>query len=173
MDETEGTSAACIRVTGHGKMKDYIRHALKHFQSKPGEPLTLKTPPTEVGSSAIPRLVSVVEIIKREYLESLDVASGELDGLHQYNRLVAVRQEIGEGTDGGIDLAQALEGKNHPKQVFHPYMEVTLSKSVLPDQAIGDATYQAPERKRVSKAAKERAKRQKRKEREEANNTIT
>lgn len=74
------------------------------------------------GSMAtIPRLVSVVEIIKREYLKTLDgrlAEGGTLYGLHQYN-------EIGDLEEGGYieksgsaeeerasSLVRTLQGKN-------------------------------------------------------------
>lgn len=77
------------------------------------------------STATIPRLVSVVEIIKREYLKTLELESGEsLSGLHQYNELGCL-EDLGlnvdaEGEEGEGDgerqrleaLALALEGKN-------------------------------------------------------------
>lgn len=71
--------------------------------------------------ATIPRLVSVVEIIKREYLKTLDPARAEaglLSGLHQYNELGDLG-EAGHGessADAEEDrlesLARALQGRN-------------------------------------------------------------
>lgn len=69
----------------------------------------------------IPRLVSVVEIIKREYLKTLDpvlARAGSLSGLHQYNEIGDLCEEgLLEGTgneeqDRIQSLAQALQGRN-------------------------------------------------------------
>lgn len=55
-----------------------------------------------------------MEILKREYLKSLDVSSGQLTGLHQYNELHwEQRGEIpSEGEDRAGSIIRALEGKN-------------------------------------------------------------
>ena len=71
--------------------------------------------------STIPRLVSVVEIIKREYLKTLDPAlaeAGTLSGLHQYNELGDLEDEGfveksgNEEEDRLESLARALQGRN-------------------------------------------------------------
>jgi hypothetical protein len=54
----------------------------------------------------IPRLISVVEIIKREYLKTREV--DQLRGLHQYNEIGCL--ETDEPRE--VELAEALEGKN-------------------------------------------------------------
>lgn len=66
----------------------------------------------------IPRLISVVEIIKREYIKSLhEKHSTRLIGLHQYNKLGTL-EELGYGetedTQDSRDqqIAYALDGKN-------------------------------------------------------------
>ena len=74
-----------------------------------------------------PRLVSVVEIIKREYVKMLDPAlaeNGALKGLHQYNELGELDvHEDSPHTDGETDLdrvererkerlAEMLQGTN-------------------------------------------------------------
>lgn len=71
--------------------------------------------------STIPRLVSVVEIIKREYLKTLDgtvAEGGTLSGLHQYNEIGEL-DEAGFGEKAGNEeearlqsLARALHGRN-------------------------------------------------------------
>jgi len=86
-------------------------------------------PPTEVNrdtkervislsTTTIPRLISVVEIIKREYLKTLEMThSRVLSGLYQYNEIGYLEQD--ESQDGmhseedrAQALAMALEGKN-------------------------------------------------------------
>ena len=68
----------------------------------------------------IPKLVSVAEIIKREYLKSLPTDEAEkntLTGLHQYNELGTLPEEpSGEAVDPETErlksLSNALTGKN-------------------------------------------------------------
>ena len=71
--------------------------------------------------ATIPRLVSVVEIIKREYLKTLDpvlAQGGSLSGLHQYNELGTLEdiygQEEKEQTeeDRHAAIMHALQGKS-------------------------------------------------------------
>lgn len=63
------------------------------------------------SAASVPRLISVVEIIKREYLKQLDAVHqdhGKLTGLFQYN-------EIGSLPDSEPEesaRATALQGKN-------------------------------------------------------------
>jgi hypothetical protein len=75
--------------------------------------LTLHTSPADVAQSTIPRLISVVEILKREYLKTLNVSAGQLTGLHQYNELQwEQRGEVPvEGEDRATTISIALEGK--------------------------------------------------------------
>ena len=71
--------------------------------------------------ATIPRLVSVVEIIKREYLKTLDpglAERGSLSGLHQYNEIGDiveaghVEREADAEEERLESLAQALQGRN-------------------------------------------------------------
>ena len=71
--------------------------------------------------STIPRLVSVVEIIKREYVKKLDPALAEkgcLAGLHQYNEVGALEdlsdEQDKEQTeeDRRAAIIHALQSKN-------------------------------------------------------------
>ena len=166
-----------IRITSHGKIKNWVSFALDHFQVRiltctcyacayregiaqkyEDRPLILHTLPTRKGKepateeqveeagavtdlgpavvpagkdgkqgrlhtsmSTIPRLVSVVEIIKREYLKTLDPAlaeAGTLSGLHQYNELGDLEDEGfveksgNEEKDRLESLARALQGRN-------------------------------------------------------------
>lgn len=69
--------------------------------------------PAEVSTSTIARLISVVEIIKREYLKGRDVSAGDVSGLHQYNQLLSERRDeipVEAGEDRRDALALALDG---------------------------------------------------------------
>lgn len=125
-----------IRITSHGKIRAWVEFALNHLsvcssifmrimygpiflQNNPETPLSLHTLPTDPlkgrGSTmTIPRLISVVEIIKREYLAALDInRSTSLRGLHQYNEIGCFDQEKSTTDDDRTQaLAVALEGKN-------------------------------------------------------------
>jgi hypothetical protein len=83
------------------------------LQKHKDTPLVLHTLPVAQSSSSaslsactlsVPRLISVVEIIKREYLKTLKGC--ETQGLHQYNEIASLKESC------EVDLAQALEGKN-------------------------------------------------------------
>lgn len=89
-----------MRITQAGKLNTYVGFALKHLKEHPDIPLQLHTAPpttTTPSSSAppttttkslpqptltTPRLISVVEIIKREYTK---LGGGGGIGLWQYN----------------------------------------------------------------------------------------
>ncbi|KAG2145226.1 hypothetical protein DEU56DRAFT_789536 [Suillus clintonianus] len=150
-----------IRITRQGKIRHWVKHGLDFFQENLDKPLTLQTSPADVTQSTIPRLISVVEILKREYLKTLDVSSGQLTGLHQYNELQWERRgEIpAEGEDRASSIARALEGKNHPKLTLTPYMKVTLCTKALEGMhEKKDVTYQTPQTRRLSKNTKARLK---------------
>ncbi|KIY52245.1 hypothetical protein FISHEDRAFT_69936 [Fistulina hepatica ATCC 64428] len=122
----------------------------------------------------IPRLVSVVEIIKREYLKLLEEKkSPRMHGLHQYNEICTLEKDNGSLSSTN-DVAQvdddgrpemiisALEGgRNYPRQTQTPYMRITLSLNELPGLIARGATYQAPAQRKLSKAAKARARKAK------------
>ncbi|KAG2041876.1 hypothetical protein BDR03DRAFT_913737 [Suillus americanus] len=149
-----------IRITRQGKIRSWVKHGLDFFQENPDKPLTLHTSPADVAQSTIPRLISVVEILKREYLK-LDVLAGQLTGLHQYNELQwEQRGEIAaEGEDRVSTIARALEGKKHPKLTLAPYMKVTLCRRALPGMhEKKEVTYQTPQTRRLSKTTKARLK---------------
>lgn len=154
-----------IRITRHGKLRVWIKKALDFFevrsiahetatrptlaQSHPDSPLVLYSAPADVSASTIARLVSVVEIIKREYLKGRDVSSGDASGLHQYNQLLFEQQGRipVEGEDRGDALQLALDGHsqcvtrccyrvvdsscNSVKQSFAPHMKITLSTKAI------------------------------------------
>lgn len=110
----------------------------------------------------MPRLVSVVEIIKREYIKTLELAhSPRLTGLHQYNEVGSLEalglapspQDTAE--DRAEELIRKLEGKKcvcpsiardfclnlvSIKLVQTPYMKITLSLSELPELKAQGAT---------------------------------
>ena len=82
-----------------------------------------RAPETKLNMSTalIPRLISVVEIIKREYVKKLNpelAESGCLSGLHQYNELGALEEreeqhEIEQTKEERIkSIAHALQGGN-------------------------------------------------------------
>ena len=74
-----------------------------------------------LSTVTIPRLITVAEIIKREYLLAMDAKRmPDLVGLYQYNEIGCiengVENEANEENDEGTDdrskmLAEALEGK--------------------------------------------------------------
>ena len=70
------------------------------------------------STTTIPRLITVAEIIKREYLLAMDVRRmPDLVGLYQYNEIGCVGNGVeADKTDEGAEdrlkmLAEALEGK--------------------------------------------------------------
>lgn len=70
-----------------------------------------------VSTTTIPRLISVVEIIKREYLKTLEITQSRvLSGLYQYNEIGYLEQHESDDSIPSEDrmqvLAMALEGKN-------------------------------------------------------------
>lgn len=70
------------------------------------------------STTTIPRLISVVEIVKREYLKTLEIThSRVLSGLHQYNEIGYLEQYDPKETVLSYEertkaLTMALEGKN-------------------------------------------------------------
>ncbi|KAJ8589486.1 hypothetical protein M405DRAFT_791617, partial [Rhizopogon salebrosus TDB-379] len=148
-----------ILVTRQGKIRHWVKHGLDFFENNPDKPLTLQTAAADVAQSTIPRLISVVEIIKREYLKILDVSSGQLTGLHQYNELLwEERSGIPiEGEDRASGITRALEGKKYPKVSLAPSMKITLCRKALAGMhEKKDVTYQTPQTRRLSKTAKAR-----------------
>lgn len=121
--------------------------------------------------ATIPRLVTVVEIIKREYLKTLDpvlAEAGSLSGLHQYNE-VGDLEEAGYVERADDDeqarmeaLALALQGRNQyvlcmfspracteesvrsAKQKKTAFMRVTLCRKEIPELIGRGATYVSP-----------------------------
>ncbi|KAI8969853.1 hypothetical protein BD414DRAFT_470611 [Trametes punicea] len=125
--------------------------------------------------ATIPRLVSVVEIIKREYLKTLDAALAErgcLSGLHQYNEVgdlveagyVERRGDEGETGERMENLAHALQGRHHVQQKKVAFMRVTLCRKAVPELVKDGATYQPPSVRRLSRSARARIKKKLRKQ---------
>ncbi|KAF9073891.1 hypothetical protein BDP27DRAFT_271788 [Rhodocollybia butyracea] len=173
-------SEISIRITRSGKIAHWVTYVLECLQKNDCKPITLHTLPKSQSESnepeqfrntsniTTPRLISVVEIIKREYLSILQKnRSTRLIGLHQYNEIGSL-EELGQHHDGPANveteaqrakrIALALEGKNFPKQIQSPYMRITLSLHELPELVKRGATYQRPLIRTLSKAAKKRAK---------------
>ncbi|KAG6841612.1 hypothetical protein C0991_009037 [Blastosporella zonata] len=118
-------------------------------------------------TTAVPRLLSVVEIVKREFIKSLEAKhSLRLAGLHQYNEigcLEALAPVVeASAEDRAAEIRRALSGSNHVKQKQTPYMKITLSLSAIPELVENGATYQPPIIRKLSKSAKMRMKKRER-----------
>ncbi|KAK0506040.1 hypothetical protein EDD18DRAFT_15291 [Armillaria luteobubalina] len=184
------TSPQEIRITNHGKMQTWVAFALEHLQKDEFKPIVLHTLPMlrdpqetkpakgslSAATTTIPRLISVVEIIKREYIKILESNHlPRLFGLHQYNEVGSLEDlELGEEDTTpedkeekrAVSILMALEGKNYPKQIQTPFMRITLSHCELPELVAEGATYQPPLRRKLSKSAKARAKKREKKTQE-------
>ncbi|KAJ7668011.1 hypothetical protein B0H17DRAFT_1088354 [Mycena rosella] len=171
-----------LRITNHGKIKPWVAFALDFFEKHEDIPIVLHTlpaPPKTTSSpenlegagpvrpaktrnpssisptaSTVPRLISVVEIIKREYYNEI----GTLEALG-----LAVPEELAQDTESlrSQKIIAALNGKTHLKIKQTPFMKITLSRVELPD--LTTATYQPPAVRKLSKSAKARAKRKEKK----------
>ncbi|KAJ7800379.1 hypothetical protein B0H14DRAFT_3490773 [Mycena olivaceomarginata] len=130
-------------------------------------------------ASTVPRLISVVEIIKREYLKKLELEhSSTLLGLHQYNEIGTLEEELRAPEPPSCYSAcrrgavsgdrRSAAGDDTTKQT--PFMRITLSRVELPGLAA--ATYQPPVARKVSKSAKARAKRREKKKGAELEGTV-
>ncbi|KAJ7108724.1 hypothetical protein C8R44DRAFT_884761 [Mycena epipterygia] len=187
-----------IRITNHGKIKTWVAFALDFLEKHEHIPIVLHTLPAPPKStpasenvegaepvqpvknppsvshtaSTVPRLISVVEIIKREYVKKLELEhSSTLTGLHQYNE-VGTLEDLGlavTGTELPLDadslrsqeIVAALEGKTHLKIKQTPFMKITLSRVDLSE--LTNATYQPPLVRKMSKSARARTKRREKK----------
>ncbi|KAJ7068612.1 hypothetical protein C8F01DRAFT_1118738 [Mycena amicta] len=146
-------------------------------KSKPSKSDTTGLPSISQSALLTPRLISVVEIVKREYLKAL---AGELTGLYQYNEVgileelphpeyaaIARRGQDAVGEEEGDPekvraqaIATMLGGKNHIQTKQTPYMKITLSRVEIP--GFKQAS-QEPLKRKLSKSAKTRAKRREKK----------
>ncbi|KAG8709650.1 hypothetical protein FRC09_000552, partial [Ceratobasidium sp. 395] len=111
------------------------------------------------STNDVPRLISVVEIIKREFKDA---------PLHQYNEIgcldepnssgaAVIPSEPGEERQAA--LQNVLQGKDHIPIKRTPYMKITLSQALLPELSTAGTTYQSPIPKKVSRGAKSRKRR--------------
>ncbi|KAH8117754.1 hypothetical protein DFH11DRAFT_1570478 [Phellopilus nigrolimitatus] len=123
-----------------------------------------KTCPTTTN---IPRLISVVEIIKREYFKTREPGP-QSTGLYQYNTLGSLEERGAQSGDDPTPLederrqkkiATVLEGRNFPKLERTPYMKITLCTTSIPAMESNTNTIQVPPIKKISRSAKARQKR--------------
>lgn len=146
---------------------------------------------TKPVTETIPRLITVVEIIKREFLKNLALKhSPRLAGLHQYTEIGCLEdvqksnvEETSAAPSAGAEeeeddleelfderakeVVEALSGKNHVRRKRTPYMKITLSLTTLPALEEQGASYQAPTIRKLSKSAKSRARKREHKHRAE------
>ncbi|KAJ7269620.1 hypothetical protein C8J57DRAFT_1468637 [Mycena rebaudengoi] len=143
-----------IRIVSNGKTTAWIAFALDFLEVCS----RAAAPRVSVVTSTISRLISVVEIIKREYVKKLELQhSSTLTGLHRYNEMGTL-EDLGLGSPESQEsedarpeaIAAALEGKTHLKMKDTPFMKITLSRTVLIPAASDE---------NLSKSAKARAKR--------------
>ncbi|KAK2462390.1 hypothetical protein APHAL10511_005696 [Amanita phalloides] len=199
-----------IRITTNTKFRPCVCFALDWFEKNAEAPIVFHTlppdkkePTTEADdatsrkqpsatthiTSNIPRLISMVEIIKREFLRNLNIhRSPRLAGLHQYteigcfedlqNPTVETTLPPREEPDSenalekrAKEVAQALSGKNYVRRTRTPYMKITLSLDPVPSLVEQGASYQPPTTRKISKSAKLRAKKRKRRAAEDLDNS--
>ncbi|WVW83691.1 hypothetical protein I302_105712 [Kwoniella bestiolae CBS 10118] len=157
-----------MRITSGGSIASYVDFAISFLNDDPHTPLVLHTLPPPPSTTTqeyneaspstpsakypttllscttnIPRLITVVEIIKRTYLEALCSAKHERNpkikgkekmrmskGIWQYTESALYHpsaQMDGGGEGEGNSLERVLGGKSRPKMIHHPYLTVTLS----------------------------------------------
>ncbi|KAG6827930.1 hypothetical protein H0H92_009908 [Tricholoma furcatifolium] len=117
-------------------------------KEKETESTSASTSKLSKATTTVPRLLTVVEIIKREFIKSLESQrSPRLAGLHQYNEICLFESLGPECEDAeneetrATEIRRALSGVNHVRMKQTPYMKITLSLSALPDLAEKGATY--------------------------------
>ncbi|KAG5351451.1 hypothetical protein E4T56_gene12631 [Termitomyces sp. T112] len=152
------TLPATPRAEGADKSSD---------KTQGGTSVNQNTSKLSKATTSVPRLLSVVEIVKREFIKSLVAKrSPRLAGLHQYNEIGCLEDfetnvEKPE-EDRAAEIRRALSGGNHVKVKLTPYMKITLSLNALPELAERGATYQSPTIRKLSKSAKMRMKKRER-----------
>ncbi|PVG04052.1 hypothetical protein CPB86DRAFT_691147, partial [Serendipita vermifera] len=145
-----------------------VSFCLKYLEENSGATLVLHTLPLEKGQviddkvdedgpprkrrklassvEDIPRLISVVEIVKREYSKSssksLHGTSPLKPALHQYNLLGCLSTTEKNGQQD--ELLVALDGKNYVQRAATPYMKIYLSTRIQEDLKKEGATRQDP-----------------------------
>ncbi|ODO08953.1 hypothetical protein L198_00692 [Cryptococcus wingfieldii CBS 7118] len=214
-DSGHGFPVHKIRVTSAGKGGNYAQFGLQWLLDVPDVPIvyhTLPPPPSASSSSkgpgsssskptpkanngllpvttTIPKLVTVVERVKREYIESILSGRGKkVDkkgkgkgkgkggeegeekekevtgrGLWQYTETGNWTPEpvAGEGEDSDAALRRVLGGASRPKMKHHPYMSITLSTKPLPElEKIVPAQVVYAKSKKVRGKKKSKAKKQ-------------
>ncbi|KAF9517003.1 hypothetical protein BS47DRAFT_1390318 [Hydnum rufescens UP504] len=117
----------------------------------------------DTATNTVPRLISVVEIIKREFLAS--ARRRVMSAIP----LVPWRANHPRGPDRGneedqVDLILALSGKNYLNLRRTPYLKVFLCRRELPPGFVVNATYQPPlEPPPKSRSAKARERKRRKK----------
>ncbi|ETW82928.1 hypothetical protein HETIRDRAFT_316269 [Heterobasidion irregulare TC 32-1] len=180
-----------MRITNHGKINAWVDFALQFFEANEAKALVLHTLPITAQASAtskpgptrnvslptttIPRLISVVEIIKREYLKMMNEKMWPgMEGLHQYNEIgcledmdewnVPIQEQSVE--DRASELISALGGTKNVREKRTAYMKVTLCRQEIPNLGGNGATYQRPMKRKLTKSAKGRLKKRLKKQTE-------
>ncbi|CAE6435445.1 unnamed protein product [Rhizoctonia solani] len=183
---TDETSPHSMRIASHGKISLLVTFALKFLKENPTRPLVLHTLPyksdadaeepdapksdakkrkIEPSTTNVARLISVAEIVKREFKEG---------SLHQYNEIGCLdephsREGVGIGvpSEPGAErqaaLQKVVEGKNHLPIKRTPYMKITLSQSQLPESQVPNSTYQPPIAKKQCRGTRKRSRRRSKK----------
>ncbi|KAN0120902.1 hypothetical protein V8E52_004171 [Russula decolorans] len=164
-------------VTQENEEKALVLHTLpaatkgKSKENERGE--VAETSGLSASTATIPRLITVVEIIKREYLAAMNAKrSPHLVGLFQYNEMGSLedrveneREEEGEESAGDRMkmITEALAGSKNVQLAKTPYMKVTLCRKELAGMKDGGATAQVALKRKMSRSAKGRAKKAARK----------
>jgi len=175
-----------MRITSHGKIKGSVALSLQFLLDGASDckRVVLDTLPVSVDpantslrttTSTVSRLISVVEIIKREYLKTLETThSTRLHGLHQYNEIGTLEDlglvvassnqaadakelESAREVERSRNIIEAISSKHFTRRKETPFMRITLSTSELPELVEKNATYQPPTCRKLSKSAKGRA----------------
>ena len=100
--------------------KAVVLHTLPIIPAAGEAPINLKT--ASLATGTVPRLLSVVEILKREYISLLDAKKSlRMFGLHQYNELstlealgvaIGTAPNADDEAQRSLDIIQALSGRN-------------------------------------------------------------
>ncbi|KAI0270798.1 hypothetical protein BGY98DRAFT_1009702 [Russula aff. rugulosa BPL654] len=178
-----------IRITQGGKIRAWVEFALKFFEDNEERALVLHTLPenendqgdpqeadvikkeTRSGLSTItiPRLITVVEIIKREYLAAMNAKrSPHVVGLFQYNEMGSLEDQVENEREEGEEEDSAGD---RMKMIAEALQEakMTLCRKELAGMKDSGATTQAPLKRKMSRSAKGRMKKRLRKGSENEN----